>query len=610
MTISKLAKTQVWSPNCSSRGGQKICKFTPHYMAGNLTVKQCGEVFVPKSREASSNYGIDSDGNIACYVDEESRAWTSSSASNDSRAITVEVANTSNVTGQVTKKAWDALVRLATDICYRYKFRLKWTGDENGSLTAHYMFSSTACPGPYLKAHMGDLVKAVNSNLDSGNVSFCGSKDVKSDYSGGGLPSDGLTSNPASSYAAAIDAKVVFEREDINPFVVTLDQNSSKADYAKLRAKGVVGAMIDMGQLYTDKHAIRPTFRQPKLDEQVEAAEKAGIQFGLYTTSYARDAAEADAEMLKVQLEVKRHPPRLGMWVRPNFTKKRSVNEEIMKVFQERLQECGLSGQIGLYCAAKPLKSIRWEDWCMSWHWWMVRHVESVDGLEDKTAVPSYFAFEDPTDELLEPGEYTFDDSGDPGDSGDVGNGDASYKGKAQALRDANAAQKKIVKAANDITFSQGGYCMMYVSKVYERAGLGYPYGDACDNYRKWCKSSSKDDLKVGMIVAVSTHTNGGSAGVQYGHVGIYVGDGKVRHNVGSVQTISLDSWIKTYGTTVPVKWGFATTKTVVKASESKATTKLTKTKTAKTSTSTSKTATSNKKSNVKLIDTSGPKFA
>ena len=61
------------------------------------------------------------------------------------------------------------------------------------------------------------------------------------------------------------------------------------------------------------------------------------------------------------------------------------------------------------------------------------------------------------------------------------------------------------------------------------------------------------------MIVAVPSWT-GTAAGRTYGHVAIYIGDGQVMDNIGSIRTTSLDSWISTYGDTYPVRWGFAAT--------------------------------------------------
>lgn len=154
----------------NGRAGYKICKFTPHHMAGVLTGEQCAKLFQRSSRNASSNYCIGNDGRIVGSVDENNRAWTSASKSNDCQAITVEVSNSS--TGgdwPISEAAWNSLVNLAVDVCTRYGFRLVFDGTPNGSLTYHSMFAATACPGPYLKSKMEELARVVNAKLDEAN---------------------------------------------------------------------------------------------------------------------------------------------------------------------------------------------------------------------------------------------------------------------------------------------------------------------------------------------------------------------------------------------------------------------------------------------------------
>lgn len=150
------------------RKGNKICKITPHHMSGVLSAQRCGEIFQNPNRNASSNYGIGNDGEIACYVGEENRAWTSSSPTNDYKAITIEVSNCENG-GQwkVSDKAWDSLVNLCVDICKRYDFKLEYDGTPNGSLTRHNMFANTDCPGPYLQSRLQELADTVNAKLEN-----------------------------------------------------------------------------------------------------------------------------------------------------------------------------------------------------------------------------------------------------------------------------------------------------------------------------------------------------------------------------------------------------------------------------------------------------------
>ncbi len=170
MTKSSLATVVVEASESNytkGRKGYKICKITPHHMAGVLTATQCGKIFQTKGRNASANYGIGNNGEIALYVDEENRAWTSSSVSNDCQAITIEVSN-SSVGGDypISDAAWKSLVNLCVDICRRYNFRLVYDGKPSGSLTKHNMFSNTKCPGNYLESKLPELANVVNEILD------------------------------------------------------------------------------------------------------------------------------------------------------------------------------------------------------------------------------------------------------------------------------------------------------------------------------------------------------------------------------------------------------------------------------------------------------------
>ncbi|WP_458794309.1 CHAP domain-containing protein [Streptococcus suis] len=117
--------------------------------------------------------------------------------------------------------------------------------------------------------------------------------------------------------------------------------------------------------------------------------------------------------------------------------------------------------------------------------------------------------------------------------------------------------QKKIVNAAY-ITPSPGaGWCAMWVSQVYQNAGLGFIGGNACDMYRNYTFTADKSKLKVGMLVAVESSSSGGSLGATYGHVGIYIGDGKVMDNIGHIRVTTIDDWIATFCKHHPVGFGF-----------------------------------------------------
>lgn len=171
MTTSSLSTYRnITSQHSSGRAGCGVCKITPHYMAASWSGRHCADYFATTARKASSNYCIGVDGDIAQSVDEDDRAWTSSSAWNDRRAITIECANVDNATGEMTQATWSALVALCADVCRRYGFRLSYTGDSSGSLTEHRMYAATACPGQWLHERMGQLADAVNAVLDGGEA--------------------------------------------------------------------------------------------------------------------------------------------------------------------------------------------------------------------------------------------------------------------------------------------------------------------------------------------------------------------------------------------------------------------------------------------------------
>lgn len=168
MSKSKLVDYTKISPNSSARTG-KISKITIHHMAGNLSVEACAAVFQNTDRQASSNYGIGTDGRIGLYVDESRRAWTSSNRDNDNVAVTIEVANDSREPDwHVSDKALQATIDLCVDICQRNGIaKLNFTGDKSGNLTMHKWFASTQCPGPYLESKFPYIASEVNKRLST-----------------------------------------------------------------------------------------------------------------------------------------------------------------------------------------------------------------------------------------------------------------------------------------------------------------------------------------------------------------------------------------------------------------------------------------------------------
>ncbi len=149
------------SPNKSART-DKVRKIVIHHMAGILSAKECENIFASTYRQASANYLIGKDGEILCNVDENERAWTSGSRWLDMQAITIEVSNCKGAPGwEVSDTCINSLVALCKDICNRYDIVPTFTGDTKGTICFHCMVQATACPGPYIKKKIGDIVVAI-----------------------------------------------------------------------------------------------------------------------------------------------------------------------------------------------------------------------------------------------------------------------------------------------------------------------------------------------------------------------------------------------------------------------------------------------------------------
>lgn len=118
------------------------------------------------------------------------------------------------------------------------------------------------------------------------------------------------------------------------------------------------------------------------------------------------------------------------------------------------------------------------------------------------------------------------------------------------------SSQSQIVGRCYNVPSPGVGLCSEWVSEVFYPVLGSYPNGDACDMFWNWCHSRDISHLKVGMIVAVPTHTHT-NAGARWGHIAIYVGNGMVMDNIGYIRTTSLAWWLNYYHTTATPQWGW-----------------------------------------------------
>ena len=174
MSNSSLVDYTLISPNKNSPRNHAIDTITIHCFVGQVTAQRGCEVFQPTSKQASCNYVVGLDGGIGLCVDEKDRSWCSSSAVNDHRAITIEVASDTSEPYAVTPAAYAALINLCADICKRNGIqKLVWSTDKNTrvnhlngcNMTVHRDYAAKSCPGTYLYDRMGDIAARVNALL-------------------------------------------------------------------------------------------------------------------------------------------------------------------------------------------------------------------------------------------------------------------------------------------------------------------------------------------------------------------------------------------------------------------------------------------------------------
>lgn len=166
------------SPNKTSPRNHAIDTITIHCLVGHCSVETIGDMFAKKSRRASSNYGIGSDGRIGLYVEEKDRSWCSSNSSNDNRAITIECASDTQHPYAINDVVYNSLIELCVDICERNNIpELKWEANKSligkvdkQNITVHRWFANKECPGAYIYNRLGQIADEVNAKLKTNNI--------------------------------------------------------------------------------------------------------------------------------------------------------------------------------------------------------------------------------------------------------------------------------------------------------------------------------------------------------------------------------------------------------------------------------------------------------
>ncbi len=195
---------------------------------------------------------------------------------------------------------------------------------------------------------------------------------------------------PVTSFNSVIDPETVLDIKDINPYVAGIDRNTKSVDYKLLQNKDVIAVMIEAGYLFDKSHKKVKSYQNPRLDEQYKQAISAKIPIGLYCYTRAKTVMEAKEELEELKLIVQTYPPSMGLWVRLGLSSSKSINDNIIKTYYEKLVNLGFKDQLGIYASRNELKQITWDDFKDKWYLWLIDHLSTMQDVE-QLLTPKFF---------------------------------------------------------------------------------------------------------------------------------------------------------------------------------------------------------------------------
>ena len=132
----------------------------------------------------------------------------------------------------------------------------------------------------------------------------------------------------------------------------------------------------------------------------------------------------------------------------------------------------------------------------------------------------------------------------------------SGYTGGRQTYEQASAAQKKIVDITNDPPSdvnTEKDRCLGYVNDVFAYAGVCPRHHWPCATEAMWASeplSEDFDNIPVGACIFTDRAWTGGPdpevrcGSHSAGHIGIHIGGGIIRENVGGVRDRNIDDWV------------------------------------------------------------------
>lgn len=384
----------------SSRVGQPNC-VTVHIACQTGTIEDLAKM-LNSYNITTYNYGIDSDGVIGLFVDENMATNATHDDFNDNRSVNIVCVNDKLAPDySISESCFNSLVNLCADIYYRHSIdKVVYTNNsQTDNITKHSQFNSSVnCPGPYLSKKWGDLVNRINSQL----------KMLNSGMMNGSMYSNYFDPSMMSMYNSMYGSSMMgmsytntallgqlreqslISMQNTKPYVAKIDAKVKNLDYKMLEKYGVLGIMLDAGQRYDPKHRL-VDYRNERIYSQTEDVLKAGFPHAYIYTTRARNEDEVREEAYWLYFVVSKYPPKLGIWLHCEFDVTSSTAKKLVDKWYDYFVEWGLKAKCGLYCTKKQADLVGWPEQSTYMLLWLEGDLQNARCPDEEILVPSFF---------------------------------------------------------------------------------------------------------------------------------------------------------------------------------------------------------------------------
>ena len=265
----------------------------------------------------------------------------------------------------------------------------------------------------------------------------------------------------------------------LKPNILMIDRTADPKDFKvkKWKENKVIGVMLEAGYYYDSNHKPVEVFRNPILYKQVLKIIRGKFEFGYFFRARAKNAKEVEKEMYELSFIVRKYPPTLGVWIRPEFinsTKKIEQNNLLFAQYEKELVRLGLTGKIGIRCKRSTLKKFNWKKYQKTWWLWLndpVDKLAEIGGLLD----PGFFDTDNKSGKLPE-GAIPDSNLGRDSNLGDEYGGFDSTE--CSDIGDAAATWAEKIAKDDRFTYGANGHVIYHSSK---HCGCWF-----CDHKHRW----------------------------------------------------------------------------------------------------------------------------